>query len=68
MYTDIPPSPVTAVTVPDNRFTLEGHDLVIVEVGHTDTSDTSVLHVPDLGLVVAGDVIYNGVHMYLGQV
>jgi hypothetical protein len=26
-----------------------------------------VLHVPDLDLVVAGDVIHNGVHMYLGQ-
>jgi glyoxylase-like metal-dependent hydrolase (beta-lactamase superfamily II) len=63
----IPPSTVTAVTVPGNRFTLEGHDLVIVEVGHTDSDDTSVLHVPDLGLVVAGDAIYNGVHMYLGQ-
>ena len=63
----IPPSTVTAVTVPANRLTLEGHDLVIVEVGHTDSDDTSVLHVPDLGLVVAGDAIYNGVHMYLGQ-
>ena len=63
----IPPSTVTAVTVPGNRFTLEGHDLVIVEVGHTDSDDTSVLHVPGLGLVVAGDAIYNGVHMYLGQ-
>ena len=63
----IPPSPVTAVTVPDNRFTLEGHDLVMVDVGHGDTDDNSVLHVPDLGLVVAGDVIYNGVHMYLAQ-
>jgi glyoxylase-like metal-dependent hydrolase (beta-lactamase superfamily II) len=68
LYTDIPPSPITAVTVPDNRFMLEGHELVIVEVGDTDSSDTSVLHVPDLGLVVAGDVIYNGVHMYLAQV
>jgi glyoxylase-like metal-dependent hydrolase (beta-lactamase superfamily II) len=67
VYTDIPPSPVTAVAVADNRFTLEGHDLVIVEVGHTDSDDTTVLHVPDLDLVVAGDVIYNGVHMYLGQ-
>jgi glyoxylase-like metal-dependent hydrolase (beta-lactamase superfamily II) len=53
--------------VPDNRFTLEGHALVIVEVGHSDSDDTSVLHIPDLELVVAGDVIYNGVHMYLGQ-
>jgi glyoxylase-like metal-dependent hydrolase (beta-lactamase superfamily II) len=63
----IPDAPVTAVTVPDNRFALEGHELVIVEVGHSDTDDTSVLHVPDLGLVVAGDVIYNGVHQFLRE-
>ena len=43
----IPAAPVTAVTVPDNRFSLEGHDLVIVEVGHAD-NDNAVLHVPDL--------------------
>jgi glyoxylase-like metal-dependent hydrolase (beta-lactamase superfamily II) len=67
VYTGIPDSPVTAVTVPDNRFTLEGHELAIVEVGSTDSDDTTVLHVPDLDLVVAGDVIYNGVHMYLAQ-
>ena len=58
---------MTAVTVPDNRFALEGKDLVIVEVGHTDTEATSVLHVSDLGLVVAGDVIYNGAHLYLSE-
>ena len=67
VYPGIPPSPVTAVTVPGNRLMLEGHDLVIVEVGHADTDDNSVLHVPDLRLVVAGDLIYNGAHMYLGE-
>jgi glyoxylase-like metal-dependent hydrolase (beta-lactamase superfamily II) len=67
LYTGIPPTTVTAVTVAGNRFELEGHDLAIVEVGHTDVADSTVLHVPDLDLVVAGDVIYNGVHMYLGQ-
>jgi glyoxylase-like metal-dependent hydrolase (beta-lactamase superfamily II) len=67
IYSDIPPTPVTAVTVPDKHFTLEGHELVIVEVGATDSDDTTVLHVPDLDLVVAGDVIYNGAHMYLAQ-
>jgi glyoxylase-like metal-dependent hydrolase (beta-lactamase superfamily II) len=67
VYKNVAPAAVTAVTVPDNRFTLEGHDLVIVEVGDTDSGDTTVLHVPDLDLVVAGDVIYNGVHMYLAQ-
>jgi glyoxylase-like metal-dependent hydrolase (beta-lactamase superfamily II) len=67
VYTGLPATAVTAETVPDNRFTLEGHDLVIVEVGDTDSADTTVLHVPALELVVAGDVIYNGVHMYLAQ-
>jgi glyoxylase-like metal-dependent hydrolase (beta-lactamase superfamily II) len=67
VYPGIPPSPVTAVTVPDNRLTLEGHELVSIEVGHSDTDDTTVLHVPDLELVVAGDVIYNGAHLYLGE-
>jgi glyoxylase-like metal-dependent hydrolase (beta-lactamase superfamily II) len=36
-----------------------------IETGHTDTDDTTVLHVPSIGLVVAGDVAYNGVHQYL---
>lgn len=48
-------------------FELEGHELVAVEVGHTDTDDTTVLHVPDAGLVVAGDVAYNDVHLYLAE-
>ncbi len=63
----IPPSPVTATTVTDNRLTLEGHDLAIVEVGHSDTDHSTVLHVPDLSLVVAGDVMYNGAHQYLAE-
>jgi glyoxylase-like metal-dependent hydrolase (beta-lactamase superfamily II) len=48
-------------------FELEGHQLVAVDVGHTDTDNTTVLHVPDLGLVVAGDAAYNGVHQYLAE-
>ena len=67
VYPGIPDSPVTAVTLPGNRFTLEGHDLIIVEAGFTDTDASSVLHVPDLDLVVAGDVIYNGAHLYLSE-
>ena len=67
VYPGIPPSPVTAVTVPGNRFTLEGRELAIVEAGYTDTDASSVLHIPDLGLVVAGDVIYNGAHLYLSE-
>jgi glyoxylase-like metal-dependent hydrolase (beta-lactamase superfamily II) len=61
----IPPSPVNYRTLPVDGIELEGHRLLAVEVGHTDTDDTTVLHVPSIGLVVAGDVAYNGVHQYL---
>ncbi|MGB8407826.1 MAG: MBL fold metallo-hydrolase [Mycobacterium sp.] len=61
----IPPSPVVYHQIPADGFELEGHPLRAVEVGHTDTDDTTVLHVPSIGLVVAGDVAYNGVHQYL---
>jgi glyoxylase-like metal-dependent hydrolase (beta-lactamase superfamily II) len=38
-----------------------------VDVGHTDTTDTTVLWVPDLKLAVCGDVVYGDVHQYLAE-
>ncbi|TQC43190.1 MBL fold metallo-hydrolase [Rhodococcus sp. WS4] len=61
----IPATPLVYHTVPADGFALEGHAIKAIEVGHSDTDDTTVLHVPDLGLVVAGDVVYNGVHQML---
>jgi glyoxylase-like metal-dependent hydrolase (beta-lactamase superfamily II) len=58
--------PVVAQPVPAD-FAVDGHPLRAVEVGHSDTDATTVLHVPDIGLVVAGDVIYNNVHQYVGE-
>ena len=56
------------VSIVDERgFDLEGVSLVPVEVGHTDTEATTMLHVPQIGLLVAGDVVYNGVHLYLTE-
>ncbi len=61
----IPETPVLAQPVPAGGFLLEGNLVVAVETGHTDTDKTSVLHVPSIGLVAAGDVAYNGVHQYI---
>jgi glyoxylase-like metal-dependent hydrolase (beta-lactamase superfamily II) len=61
----IPETPVLAEPIPARGFRLEGNPVVAVETGHTDTDKTSVLHVPSIGLVVAGDVAYNGVHQYI---
>ena len=61
----IPPSPVVYQPIPADGLELDGQQLVAIDVGHTDTDDTTVLYVPSIGLVVAGDVAYNGVHQYL---
>ena len=61
----IPERLVIAEELKDNVIDLEGEDLVVVEVGHTDTDHTTCLHVPSVGLVVAGDTAYNDVHLYL---
>jgi glyoxylase-like metal-dependent hydrolase (beta-lactamase superfamily II) len=50
-----------------DTFTLEGHELRIIEQGHTDSPDTTSLHVPSIGLIVAGDVVYNQCRMYVGD-
>jgi hypothetical protein len=41
--------------------------LIAVEVGYSDTDHTTCLNVPSIGLVVAGDVAYNDVHLYLAE-
>jgi glyoxylase-like metal-dependent hydrolase (beta-lactamase superfamily II) len=63
----IPDDPVLADPLTHHTIELEGHDLVAVEVGHTDTDETTCLHVPAIGLVVAGDAVYNDVHLYLAE-
>jgi glyoxylase-like metal-dependent hydrolase (beta-lactamase superfamily II) len=50
-----------------DAFTLEGHELRIIEQGRTDTSDSTSLYVPSIGLIVAGDVVYNQCRMYVGD-
>ncbi|HVI76965.1 MAG TPA: MBL fold metallo-hydrolase [Candidatus Acidoferrum sp.] len=50
-----------------NEIDLEGSKLLVVRVGHTDTDDTTCLQVPSIGLVVAGDAVYNGIHPFLNE-
>lgn len=57
----IPDQVVTAKPLQGDRIVLEGHVLTIHRAGHSDRSNTTFVHVPDLELVVAGDIVYNGV-------
>jgi glyoxylase-like metal-dependent hydrolase (beta-lactamase superfamily II) len=63
----LPAGDVDVTLVDEAGFELEGVALLPVEVGHTDTDATTMLHIPETGLLVAGDVVYNGVHLYLTE-
>lgn len=68
-HSQFPEQIVDDIIVPsvidDYVLTLEGHQIRFVEAGDSDTQDTTFVHVPELGLVVAGDIVYNGVHLFL---
>jgi len=62
------PSPLVAPEVLEgDTFYLEGEELKVVELGHTDTSHSTALHVPSIGLVISGDAVYNNTHLYLAE-
>ena len=46
---------------------LEGEELKVIDLGHTDTSHSTALYVPSIGLVVSGDGVYNNTHPYLAE-
>ena len=63
----IPENLVMAEELERGTIDLEGQELIAIELGHTDTDNTTCLHVPSIGLVVAGDAAYNDVHLYLAE-
>jgi len=61
------PQAVLPEVLDGDTLLLEGSELRVMEAGHTDTAGTTSLWVPDLRMVVAGDVAYNNIHMYLAE-
>jgi glyoxylase-like metal-dependent hydrolase (beta-lactamase superfamily II) len=59
--------PAVPVALEISELTVEGHVLIPVKVGQSDVSDSSVVHVPELDTVIAGDVIYNNIHPWMVQ-
>jgi glyoxylase-like metal-dependent hydrolase (beta-lactamase superfamily II) len=61
----------TPLVVPEvlkgDSLYLEGEQLKVIELGHTDTVHTTAMHVPSIGLVVSGDAVYNNTHPYLAE-
>jgi glyoxylase-like metal-dependent hydrolase (beta-lactamase superfamily II) len=54
------PAPMTGGVI-----LLEGNELRVIEVGQGDIYPSTVVHIPSLDTVVAGDVVYNLIHPML---
>jgi glyoxylase-like metal-dependent hydrolase (beta-lactamase superfamily II) len=63
----IPDDPGAPERLDEASIELEGHALIPIETGFTDSADSTSLHVPSIGLIVAGDVVYNGIHPFLAE-
>jgi glyoxylase-like metal-dependent hydrolase (beta-lactamase superfamily II) len=63
----IPEHLIVADVMDADNFTIEGHDCRVIDTGHTDTDDTTALHIPSIGLVISGDAVYNETHPYLAE-
>jgi glyoxylase-like metal-dependent hydrolase (beta-lactamase superfamily II) len=63
----IPEHPIVPDALDGDVIDLEGQELRIIIVGQSDTSVSTIVYIPSLDAVVAGDVAYNGIHQWLAQ-
>jgi glyoxylase-like metal-dependent hydrolase (beta-lactamase superfamily II) len=64
---EIPDTPVLPDLFEDGELELDGHQIQIIDVGQGDTEHSSIVYAPSIGAAVAGDVVYNQVHMMTAE-
>ncbi len=63
----VPSQLVVPEVLEGDTLYLEDKELKVVQLGHTDTTHTTALHVPSIDLVISGDCVYNNTHPYLAE-
>jgi glyoxylase-like metal-dependent hydrolase (beta-lactamase superfamily II) len=63
----VPSQLLTPEVLEGDKLHLEGEELRVINLGHTDTANSTALHVPSIGLVISGDAVYNNTHPYLAE-
>ena len=59
--------PALPVALDKPELEVEGHTLHVLKLGQSDVADSTAVHVPDLDTLLPGDVIYNGIHLWMYQ-
>lgn len=61
-----PRYPMIPMAFEDTGFDLEGHRIEILGPMTGDAPNSTAVYVPDLKAVIAGDIVFNQVHVYAG--
>lgn len=64
---EVPPNPVLPERFGGTSIDIEGHELELIDIGQGDTEHSTIVHAPSIAAVIGGDVVYNQVHMMMGE-
>src|SRR5579859_4006159 len=62
---ELPETPVVPVALATDEILVDGQVVNVIHVGQGDVEGSTAFHVPSAEAVVAGDVVYNNVHMMM---
>jgi glyoxylase-like metal-dependent hydrolase (beta-lactamase superfamily II) len=63
----LPDTPPVVQALDDETLTLEGTVIRVLHIDQGDIGDSTMLHVPSHQTLIAGDVVSNGTHLWLGE-
>jgi glyoxylase-like metal-dependent hydrolase (beta-lactamase superfamily II) len=64
---DITAFPVVPGPLPGHRLRVDGAELLVLSLGQGDCAASSVVQVPGADTVIAGDLVYNGTHLWTAE-
>lgn len=59
--------PVVPTAYPEDTLELEGESIEILKLAQGDTSNMTALYLPSQGTIVAGDLVYDQVHLFMNE-
>jgi len=65
---ELPETPVLPEEISDDEIMVDGQVVNLIHIGQGDIDGSTIFHVPAADAVVAGDVVYNNVHMMFYEV
>jgi glyoxylase-like metal-dependent hydrolase (beta-lactamase superfamily II) len=57
--------PIAPGPLANNELQIETHRLAVRKMGQSDVADSTMIHVPELDAVIAGDAVYNNIHPWM---